>query len=254
MSDSPAAPRAIDWFKYGSPEAFFPIAGKLIPWFASAALALCAVGLYLGFFGTVPDVRQGEAYRIVFLHEPAAWLSLFLYFVMAFWAALGLVSGTRLPAMLASALAPTGALFTFFALWTGALWGRPTWGTWWVWDARLTAEWVLLFFYLGFMALDAAIDEPRRADRGGAALVLAGAASVPLVYFSVRWWNALDQVAVPGLRGAPMEAGAMLDGMLVLGLGFWAYSLTAAMLRVRCVLLERERHTEWVRDYAEQRS
>jgi heme exporter protein C len=156
----PGAP--INWFKYAAPQTFFPLAGRLAPWFAALAAVLCVAGLYIAFFVALTDAQQGEAYRIIFIHVPAAWMSMFIYLVMAFWAAVGLAFNTRLSGMMASALAPTGALFTFIALWSGALWGKPTWGTWWVWDARLTSELLLLFLYFGFMALHAAIDDARR--------------------------------------------------------------------------------------------
>src|SRR5262245_60674303 len=148
---------AINWFKYAAPNTFYPLAGRMAPWFFGAAAVLTAIGLYIGFFVAPTDAQQGEAYRIIFIHVPAAWMSMFVYVVMAFWAAIGLAFNTRLSSMMATALAPTGALMTFIALWTGALWGKPTWGTWWVWDARLTSELILLFLYIGFIALQAAI-------------------------------------------------------------------------------------------------
>ena len=236
----------IHWFRYASPQAFYPAAGKMIPWFASAAIALSALGLYIGFFAAPTDFQQGDAYRIIFLHVPAAWLSMFLYIVMAFWAGLGLVLHTRLSSMMASALAPTGALFTFLALWTGALWGRPTWGAWWVWDARLTSELILLFLYIGFMALQAAIDDPRRADKAGAVLALVGVVNVPIIYFSVQWWNTLHQGSSVSLRSAPTMATIMLAGMLVMALALWAYAVTIVLMRVRSIILERERHAAWI--------
>jgi heme exporter protein C len=239
----------INWFKYSSPQTFFPLAGKMIPWFVAAALLLCVVGLYIGFFVAPTDFQQGESYRIIFIHVPAAWMSMFIYLVMAFWSAVGLVFNTRLSSMMATALAPTGALMTFIALWTGALWGKPTWGTWWVWDARLTSELILLFLYLGFMALQAAIDDPRRADKAGAVLALVGVVNVPIIYFSVKWWNTLHQGASVSLTAAPTMAKIMLVGMLVMALGFWMYSIAAALMRVRCVILERERHTDWVAEF-----
>src|SRR5206468_3189316 len=143
----------INWFKYSSPQTFFPLAGRLASWFGTLAAIACAAGLYLGFFVAPTDAQQGEAYRIIFIHVPAAWMSMFLYLVMAFWAGLGLAFNTRLSGMMASAIAPTGALFAFLALWTGSLWGKPTWGAWWVWAARLTSELILLFFYFGLFAL-----------------------------------------------------------------------------------------------------
>jgi len=150
------------------------------------------------------------------------------------------VFNTRLSHMMASALAPTGALFTFIALWTGALWGRPTWGAYWVWDARLTSELILLFLYLGFMALQAAIDDPRRADRAGALLAIVGVVNVPIIYYSVQWWNTLHQGASVSLMRSPSMASTMLSGMLLMALAFWLYSIAAALTRVRCIIRERE--------------
>jgi heme exporter protein C len=153
------APR-FNLYWFSSPQTFYPLAGKLVPWFAALAVILTLAGLYIAFFVAPTDATQGDSYRIIFIHVPAAWMSMFLYVVMAFWAAVGLAFNTRLSSMMATAIAPTGALMTFLALWTGALWGRPTWGAYWVWDARLTSELILLFLYLGFIALQAAIDEP----------------------------------------------------------------------------------------------
>ena len=234
------------WFLFSSPQSFYPLAGALQPWFAAAAFLLCAWGLYIGFFVAPTDAQQGESYRIIFVHVPAAWMSMFLYLVMGFWSAVGLVLNTRLSSMMATALAPTGALFTFIALWTGALWGKPTWGTWWVWDARLTSELILLFLYIGFMALQAAIDDPRRADKAGAVLALVGVINIPIIYFSVQWWSTLHQGASVSMKSAPTMAATMLLGMLVMALGFWMYSIAATLARLRCVILERERHTDWV--------
>jgi len=227
------------WFWYASPETFYPLAGKIARGCGIAAVALMLAGLYVGFLVAPTDAQQGEAYRIIFIHVPAAWMSMFLYVVMAFWAALGLAFNTRLSGMMASALAPTGALFTFIALWTGALWGRPTWGAYWVWDARLTSELILLFLYLGFMALQAAIDDPRRADRAGALLAIVGVVNIPIIYYSVQWWNTLHQGASVSLTRAPSMAATMLTGMVLMALAFWAYSIAAALVRVRCMILER---------------
>jgi heme exporter protein C len=227
------------WFWYASPQTFFPLAGRIARACAVLAALLTAAGLYIGFFVAPTDAQQGEAYRIIFIHVPAAWMSMFLYVVMAFWAALGLAFNTRLSGMMAAAIAPTGALFTFIALWTGSLWGRPTWGTYWVWDARLTSELILLFLYFGFMALHAAIDEPRRADRAAALVAIVGVVNVPIIYFSVQWWNTLHQGASVSLTRAPTMAKTMLAGMLVMALAFWLYSIAAAMVRVRCIIRER---------------
>ena len=161
-------------------------------------------------------------------------------------AGLSLVFNTRLSAMMARALAPTGALFTFIALWTGALWGKPMWGAWWVWDARLTSELILLFLYLGFMALQAAIDDVTRADKAGAVLALVGAVNVPIIYFSVKWWNTLHQGASVSMTKSPSMAATMLTGMLLMALACWMYSIAVSLARVRCEILERERQTTWV--------
>jgi heme exporter protein C len=246
--------QSINWFGLASPQTFYPVAGKLLPWFAAGAAALAAAGLYLGFFVAPVDAQQGNAYRIIFIHVPASWMSMFLYLVMAAWAGVGLALNTRLSGMMASALAPTGALFAFLSLWTGALWGRPTWGTYWVWDARLTSELVLLFLYLGFMALQAAIDDPRRADRAGAVLALVGVVNVPIIYFSVQWWNTLHQGASVSLTRAPSMATTMLTGMLVMALAFWFYSIAVALARVRAIILERERNAAWIANLAEARA
>jgi heme exporter protein C len=237
-------------YTYASPQAFYPLAGRMIPWFASAAVLFAVAGLYVGFFVAPTDATQGEAYRIIFLHVPAAWMSMFLYLVMAGWAGLGLVLNTRLSGMMASALAPTGAMFTFLALWSGALWGRPTWGTYWVWDARLTSELILLFLYLGFIALKEAIEDPRRADRASAILALVGVVNVPIIYFSVQWWNTLHQGASVSLTAAPKMAATMLAGMLLMALAAWMYSIAISLARVRAIILERERDAAWVKEAA----
>ena len=184
------------------------LAGALIPWLWALAIAARRRPACTSASSSRPtDATQGEAYRIIFIHVPAAWMSMVLYLVMAFWAAIGWAFNARLASMLARAIAPTGAMFTFLALWTGAFWGKPTWGTWWVWDARLTSELILLFLYLGFMALVAAIDDPRRADQAGALLALVGAVNVPIIYFSVNWWNTLHQGATISMT-ARAENGA----------------------------------------------
>jgi len=233
-------------WRFASPQAFYSLAGKLIPWFLVAAALLGAAGLYVGLLVAPTDAQQGDAYRIIFIHVAAAWMSMFIYTVMAFWCAVGLIVNTRLSFMMALALAPTGALMTFIALWTGSLWGKPTWGAWWVWDARLTSELILLFLYIGFMSLHAAIDDVRRADRAAALLALVGAINVPIIYFSVKWWNTLHQGASVSLTRAPSMARAMLLGMLLVALAAWMYSIAASLMRVRSLILERESDSDWV--------
>ena len=233
------------WTTYAAPQRFYPLAGRLIPWLYGLAALLGAAGLWVGLVVAPTDHQQGEAYRIIFVHVPAAWMSMICYLALAFWAAIGLVFNTRLASMLALALAPTGAWMTFLALWTGALWGKPTWGTWWVWDARLTSELILLFLYVGFMSLHAAIDDERRADRAAALLALVGVVNVPVIYFSVRWWNTLHQGASVSLTAAPSMATTMLAGMLLLALAAWAYCIATAFARLRVIILEREHGARW---------
>jgi heme exporter protein C len=246
MSSSP-----LTWFKFSSPATFYPLAGKMIPFFWALAIVLTVVGLYIGFFVAPTDFQQGEGYRIIFVHVPVSWMSMFIYVVMAVWAGIGLVFNTRLSSMMAHALAPTGALMAFLSLWTGAFWGKPMWGTWWVWDARITSELILLFLYLGYMALQASIDDPRRADKASAVVALVGVVNVPIIYFSVVWWNTLHQGASVSLTKAPSMATTMLTGMLVMALAYWMYSIAIALMRVRAIILEREAHAEWVQELAE---
>ena len=230
--------QSIKWFWFASPQTFYPLAGRIAGIAAPLAAVFAVAGLYVGFFLAPTDAQQGEVYRIIFIHVPAAWMSMFIYVLIAFWSALGLALQTRLSAMMARALAPTGALFTCIALWTGSLWGKPTWGTWWVWDARLTSELILLFLYFGFMALSASIDERRRADRAGALLAIVGVVNVPIIYYSVKWWNTLHQGASVSFTQAPSMAATMLTGMLLMALAFWMYSIAVAMVRVRCEIAE----------------
>lgn len=238
------------WLSLASPRQAHALAGRIVPWALAVALLATLAGLYVGFFVAPTDHQQGEAYRIIFVHVPAAWLSMVIYVAMAFWAAMGWVLNTRASAMLARALAPTGALFTFLALWTGALWGKPTWGAWWVWDARLTSELILLFLYIGVMALQSAIDDPRRGDQAGALLAVVGVVNVPIIYFSVKWWNTLHQGASVSLQSAPTMASSMLTGMLLCTVGLWAYAVAAVLQRLRAIVLVREQHADWVAELA----
>ena len=239
--------RLINWFKFASPQSFYPLAGKMIPWFWALTALFGGVGLWITFFVAPADAQQGQGYRIIFIHVPASWMSMFIYLVMAAWAGLGLALNTRLSGMMAQALAPTGALMALLSLWTGALWGKPMWGAWWVWDARLTSELILFFLYIGFIALQAAIDDPRRADKAGAILALVGVVNIPIIYFSVKWWNTLHQGASVSLTRSPSMAQTMLWGMLIMALCFWMYSIAVALMRARAIILERETHTEWVK-------
>jgi heme exporter protein C len=239
------------WSRFASPATFYPLAGRLVPWFMALAAMLCAAGLWEGFFVAPTDAQQGEGYRIIFLHVPASWMSMVIYLAMAFWSALALTFNTRLSAMMAAALAPTGAMFTALSLVTGSLWGKPMWGTWWIWDARLTSELLLLFLYLGYIALRGAIDDSRRGDKACAVLALVGVANIPVIYFSVQWWSTLHQGASVSMTRAPSMAHTMLLAMLLMALAAWAYSIAATLIRVRVIVLERERSTDWVRQLEE---
>jgi len=245
--------RLINWFKFSSPATFYPLAGKIARVATAIAVVLLAIGLYMSFFVAPTDYKQGEGYRIIFIHVPAAWMSMFIYLVMAFWAAMGLVFNTRLSAMMAQALAPTGAIMTFIALWTGAFWGKPMWGAWWVWDARLTSELILFFLYIGFIALQGAISDARRADRAGAILLLVGVVNIPIIYYSVKWWNTLHQGASVSLRNGSSMSAIMLETMLVMTFAFWAYAIAVALYRVRVIILEREKDARWVSELPEMR-
>lgn len=238
-------------YRFASPATFYPLAGTLIPYFWALSAVFGLAGLYIGMLVAPTDFQQGEGYRIIFIHVPASWLSMFIYLVMAFWAAIGLAFNTRLSGMMAQALAPTGALMAFLSLWTGALWGKPMWGAWWVWDARLTSELILFFLYLGYIALTSAIDDPRRADKAGAIVALVGVVNVPIIYFSVKWWNTLHQGASVSLTKAPSMATTMLWGMLLMALAFWMYSIAMSLYRVRAIILEREHHAGWVAELPE---
>jgi heme exporter protein C len=238
----------INWFKYAAPQRFYALSGRLIPYCVAVAVIATIVGLTIGLLIAPSDHQQGESYRIIFIHVPAAWMSMIIYLAIAFWAAMGLIFNARLASMFALALAPTGALMTFIALWTGSLWGKPTWGTYWVWDARLTSELILLFLYLGFLSLHAAIEDVRKADRSAAVLAIVGVVNIPIIYFSVKWWNTLHQGASVSLTKAPTMATQMLTGMLIMTVAFWAYSFALSFYRCRTLILERERHTAWAQE------
>jgi heme exporter protein C len=212
----------------------------LIPWCAVPAGILFAVGLYLGLFVAPADFQQGDAYRVLFVHVPAAWMGMLLYILLAFYAAVGCAFNARVSSMMASSLSITGAMFTGLSLVTGSLWGRPTWGTWWVWDARTTSTLILLFLYIGFISLQSAIEDPKRADRAGAVLALVGVVNVPIIYFSVQWWSTLHQGATIRIADETRMAASMLVPLLVMIAACWLYSIAVVLVRLRCLILERE--------------
>ena len=238
--------RKINWYKYAAPANFYPLAGKMIPGSAILTALLFLIGLYVGFFVAPTDFQQGEAYRIIFIHVPAAWMGMFLYVLMAVYAGIGWAFNARLASMMATAISATGAIFTFISLVTGSLWGRPAWGVWWVWDARLTSTLILMFLYIGFISLQSSIDDPRRADRAGAVLALVGLINVPIIYFSVQWWNSLHQGATIRIANKPTMAPSMLAAMLILLAACWMYSIAVVLVRVRYIIREREREAPWL--------
>jgi len=238
--------------RLASPRNFFRIAGRLIPWLAAGTLLLLVAGLYLGLFVAPPDYQQGESYRIMFIHVPSAWMSLFVYMVMASAAAIGLIWRIKLAHVMAMSSAPIGASFTFLALVTGSLWGKPMWGTWWVWDARLTSELILLFLYLGVMALYAAFEERRTAQRAAGILALVGVVNVPIIHYSVMWWNTLHQGPTVTKFDAPSIHPSMLAPLLIMAVAFTVFYVTVLLMRARWEVLDQERRSNWVDDYLEQ--
>jgi heme exporter protein C len=239
--------------KMASPRYFYGLAGRLIPWLGAACLLFMLAGLYYGLIEAPPDYQQGDSYRIMFIHVPAAWMSMFVYVVMAGAGLIGLVWHIKLAEMIAISSATIGASFTFLALVTGSLWGKPMWGTWWVWDARLTSELILLFLYLGVIALYNAIDDKRTAARSTAILALVGVVNIPIIHFSVEWWNTLHQGSTVTKLGAPSIDISMLIPLLLMAVAFKLYYALVVLMRARCEVLERERNTRWVRELAEQK-
>jgi heme exporter protein C len=234
--------------RFASPPHFYRIATALIPWVSAACVLIIGAGLYLGLVVAPPDYQQGESYRIIFVHVPSAWMSLFAYMVMAGAGAIVLIWRMKLADVVAAASAPVGATFTFLALVTGSLWGKPMWGTYWVWDARLTSELILLFLYLGYMALRAAMDDPRTAARASAVLALVGVVNIPIIHYSVVWWNTLHQGATVTKFDAPSIHWSMLIPLLLMAIGFKLYYLLVVLYRARNDVLEREKSSAWVRE------
>jgi heme exporter protein C len=207
---------------------------------------LFIAGLYYGLFVAPPDYQQGESYRIMFIHVPAAWMSMFVYMVIALMGAIGLIWKIKLADIIAASSAPLGASFTFIALVTGSLWGKPMWGTWWVWDGRLTSELILLFLYFGIIALNVAIEDKRNAARASAVLALVGVVNIPIIHYSVQWWNTLHQGATVSKIGTPSIHVSMLIPLLLMAFAFKFYYATVLLIRARAEVLERERNSSWV--------
>ena len=250
ITDTPPRKSALVLFihKLGSPAYFYTFAGRFIPWFWAIFLVLTAIGMYKAFFVVPPDYQQGESFRIMYLHVPAAWMSMLAYMIMAAFAFIALVWRIRIVEILAMSCAPVGAAFTAATLIAGSLWGRPTWGTYWVWDARLTSELVLLFLYLGVIGLYNAIDEPRKAARAACLLALVGAVNLPIIHYSVKWWNTLHQGSSISLMGGSSIDASMLWPLLIMSVAVKFYFGANLLTRARVRLLEQDLRKGWVRD------
>ena len=246
MTDNP---RKWRWFyQLGSPKWFYANSARWLPWLICITAMLLALGLFYGLYYSPPDYQQGHSVRIMYIHVPAAFLSMAVYATMAVAAAIGLVWQMKLSFAVARSCAPIGVVFTFLALATGAIWGKPTWGTWWEWDARLTSELVLLFLYLGFIALHMSIDDTRKADKIAAVLALVGVINLPIIHFSVEWWNSLHQTASISKFAKPSIEASMLRPLLIMIVGFFGLFFTALVLRVRNEILLREHKANWLRE------
>lgn len=228
---------------------FHRLSRKLSPWLFGISAVLFVAGLVGGLILAPADYQQGESFRIIYVHVPSAWLSMFCYMVMASAGAAGLIWKVKMGDIMARACAPLGASFTFVALATGSLWGKPMWGTWWVWDARLTSELILLFLYLGYIALQSAIEDRRAAARAGAVLAVVGVVNIPIIHYSVEWWSTLHQGATVTKFDKPSIDVSMLIPLLLMALAFQVFFFASLLVRARCEILEFEQHTAWVRDY-----
>ncbi len=236
------------WFhRFGSPVWFYRISGKMLPWLSALFLALLIPGIYMGLFVAPADYQQGESFRIMYVHVPSAWMSMFVYVAMAVCGAISLIWRMKLADVVLITSAPIGASFTFLALATGSLWGKPMWGTWWVWDARLTSELILLFLYLGIMALYNAFEEKRTGSRAVAILTLVGVVNIPIIHYSVVWWNTLHQGASVSKMDAPSIHIDMLIPLILMALAFQVFYVIALFIRVRAELIEREFPSSWVK-------
>lgn len=239
---------AVNWralFAPASPPGFYRLAEKTKPWLWAAFIIFGAAGLYEGLVKAPADYKQGDGYRIIFVHAPAAWMSLFIYTCMATMGAAVLVWRGKVAAACISASAVPGASFTLITLVTGAFWGKPMWGAWWVWDARLTSELILLFLYLGYIALAASIPDRRAAAQAGALLLLVGAVNIPVIHFSVDWWNTLHQPATVAKIGGPSMHFSMLRPLLLMAAAFMAFYGAILLTATQAILLEQERNAKW---------
>lgn len=222
--------------RFANPARFSRIAARVLPWSAAATIALFIIGIYYALFASPPDFQQGETVRIMYVHVPSAWISMACYSFIAVMSAVALIWKHPLADIAARSAAPLGAGFTLIVLITGSLWGKPTWGTWWVWDARLTSVLVLFFLYLGHIALTNAFDNPQRGARAAAVLALVGFVNIPIIKFSVDWWNTLHQPASVTRLDAPAIDPAILTPLLMMALAFTFYFVTMLLVRMRADL------------------
>ena len=238
-----------NWFhRMGSPRWFYFVTSRWMPWLSAATLILLVTGLVWGMGFAPEDARQGNSFRIIYLHVPAAFLALAGYFLMASAGAVGLIWKMKLSYMVMKCAAPIGAAITFVALFTGAVWGKPTWGSYWVWDARVTSMLILFFLYVGVMALRNAFHSQEAGSKASAVLALVGTVNIPIIYKSVDWWFTLHQPSTIKLTSAPTMHPDMFQPLLVMILGFYCFYALALLLSVRVEILKRERKTAWVRD------
>ena len=235
--------------QFGSPKYFYDISIPLSKWVAIICVIFFITGLYGGLVLAPADYQQGDSFRIIYLHVPAAWMSLFVYLIIAFSGAISLIWHIKITDIIARSSAPIGASFTFLALATGALWGKPMWGTYWVWDARLTSELILLFLYLGYIALQSAFDDKRIAARAGAILALIGVINIPIIHYSVEWWSTLHQGPTISKLDKPSIHLSMLIPLILMVVAFKTFYITTLLIRARSEILEYECNTSWVKKY-----
>ena len=237
------------WFhRLSTAKYFYKLAGRVAPWTGALAGLLIVVGLYLALVVAPPDYQQKDAYRIMFIHVPSAWMSMFIYVFMAVCGAIGLIWRIKLAFLVSTSAAVIGASFTLTTLVTGSIWGKPMWGAWWAWDARLTSELILLFLYLGFIALQASIPNQSAAQKAGSILLLCGVINIPIIHYSVLWWHTLHQDPSISKFGAPSIHSSMLAPLLIMAFGFMLFFLTVVAIRSRALILESEKSSKWVQE------
>ena len=236
------------WFhKLSSPKYYYEWSGKWVPWLGALTIILTAIGLYWGLVIAPTDYQQGESYRIIFIHVPAAWMSMFVYMVMAAAGFVALVWKTKISEIVVSECAVIGAVFTAVALITGMLWGKPTWGTYWTWDARLTSELILLFLYFGVIAIYSSIEDKRVAAKAASMLAIVGVINIPIIHYSVTWWNSLHQPNMEIVSDKPSMDASMLYPLLIMAIAFKVYFVWVLIMRIQNEIISRERATKWVK-------